>query len=153
MISTKEGYEIKKYEVKDFLAESVKKARRQIVKTNSEMAIDAFEEVYSEQEQEFMGMQVLKLNVIEKILQVNDIKSLQTIEDIAENIANKNNAEVINNAFLLLTKTILDESNKFEEGDVRALKTLLSVLWNVIKKQGEGEDKKAAQRPSKSCKY
>ncbi|GEM_PF-2278160 len=151
MISAKEGYEIKKYEVKDFLAESVKKARRQIVKTNSEMAIDAFEEVYSEQEQEFMGMQVFKLNVIEKILQVNDIKSLQTIEDIAENIANKDNAEVVKNAFLLLAETILNKSSGLK--DDGAVKLSLSILWQIISKQGEVEDKKAAQRPSKSCKY
>ncbi|NYB73385.1 hypothetical protein HZF24_04445 [Sedimentibacter hydroxybenzoicus DSM 7310] len=134
MIAEKAGYDIKRYEVKDFTNEGLKKIRKQIIKVNSEMAIDAYEEVYTGQEQEFMSNQIVRLNIMDKISQIDDIDSLDKIRDLTESLANKDNVEVVKNAFILLAETALDESNGFDESNVRALKTILSVFWNIIKK-------------------
>jgi len=141
MITTKQ-YEAKRYDVKDYIGEGLQKVRRQIINVNSEMAVDAFEEVYTEQEQEFMRIQVLKLNAMKEILKVNDMDFLKKIEDIAKSIANKNSADVVENTFLLLVVSILDESSGLK--DDGAVKTGLSILWNIIKKRGEGEYKNSS---------
>lgn len=139
---TSAKYEIKRHDVKDYMGEGLQKIRRQIVKVNSEMAVDAFEEVYTEQEQEFMRIQVVKLNAMKQILKINDLEFLKKIEDIAEGITNKNGADVVENTFLLLVGTILDESSGMKNDE--AVKTGLSVLWNIIKKRGEVEHKKSS---------
>lgn len=72
MIAAKAGYDIKKYEVKNFLSEGMRKIKRQIVNVNSEMAMDSYDEVYTEEEQNFMAMQVTKFKIIEMLLETDD---------------------------------------------------------------------------------
>lgn len=140
MITTKH-YEAKRYDIKDFTGEGLKKIRKQIIKINAEAMMDE-SGVYSEEEYEFIRNQVYKLNTMEKILQVDDLESLKIIEDVAKSIANRNNEETIKNSFFLLTKTVLNESSELKDNG--AVKTSLSILWNMIKKQGEGEYKKSS---------
>ena len=81
MIFTKTGYEIQRYKVKDFLAEGLHKIKNQIVKVNSEMAIDAHGEIYKEKEQNFMALQLIKLDIAEMLIEVDDNERLSFLYD------------------------------------------------------------------------
>ncbi|WP_313341802.1 hypothetical protein [Sedimentibacter sp.] len=130
MNEQKTTYKVRKYDVDDFVAEGLKKIRKQIVKVNTQAAFDE-DGVYSDTEYEFLRNQIFKLNVIGKILQVDDFKALRKIEDITENIANKADAKNVQPLFYLLLEAMMPE---VEAKDDKGLKMILSILWDYIKK-------------------